>query len=173
VCSCNDGRPDADHKNGVDDWLGSGRTLMQMLTLDEDRKTFTPAVMKRRIDQQERDNALLAYLVEVQVAGRVHASYREMAADLGWSRNGRVRVQRAVDSLEREGVIRRVPSSPDLDDVETLGTSFSTTTTVELRPDLVAPEQLAGFRRLGETLGVSEVVTVRNRRPKLNGRSEV
>ncbi len=95
--------PASEHKRGVDDFLGDGGALRDMLVVARNVDN-APAVPWRRSDQHARDAAILEYLREsAGVDGLVIATRRGMAAGAGSTRDG---AGNALRSLERAGVLR-------------------------------------------------------------------
>jgi hypothetical protein len=138
VCSHTgqNGLPNPDHKNGVDDWLGKGRSLDDMLVFDLQSAASVELSGGRR-DRIERDRAVLQLLYERQgeQTGRIRLSQEAIATAVGRSR---ATVSRALRSLIDQGWIGVVPPRDDLD--------FSWTRTYKLHEDL----RTSVARRLGD-----------------------
>jgi hypothetical protein len=131
------GRSSPDHKNGVDDWLGAGRSLDEMIAWEHPEPPQLPAI-GRQLRSEERNRRVLEYLCMGQNpwSGRVRRSLRDIGKSLRMDKNA---VWRAMRDLDEAGVIERVP--PD-----DLYFDYDSTTTVLLSDEL----RSAVSRRLGD-----------------------
>jgi hypothetical protein len=105
--------PDAGHKQGVDDWLGSGGGLNEMIVMPKTVEKETPKLLRRRADQYERDTAVLDHLRNiVSPDGRAVFTYRALGATVGRNKNA---VRAAIESLEKERLLTQEDSMPYVD----------------------------------------------------------
>jgi hypothetical protein len=121
------GRTTPEHKNGVDDWLGSGRSLDQMITWEYPDGSQLPDIGRQR-RSRERDRRVLEYLWRGQNpwSGRVRRSLRDIGRNLRLDKNA---VWRAMQDLDEAGAIKHVPS-------DDLYFGYDSTTTVQLTDQL-------------------------------------
>jgi hypothetical protein len=121
------GRTTTEHKNGVDDWLGSGRSLDKMITWEYPDDSQLPDIGRQR-RSRERNRRVLEYLWTGQNpwSGRVRRSLREIAKNIRLNKNA---VWRAMKDLDEAGAIKRVPS-------DDLYFGYDPTTTVQLTDQL-------------------------------------
>jgi hypothetical protein len=102
--------PDAGHKQGVDDWLGNGGTLNEMIVMPKTAEKQLPELMRRRIDQFERDSALIEHYREIAGPdGLVVSPSRTVGAAI---HRGKDAVREGNQSLERQGIITPVDPEP-------------------------------------------------------------
>jgi hypothetical protein len=99
----------ADHKNGVDDWLGQCRTLDEMITWEHpDGSIELPTGIGRQYRSRQRNVIVLQYLIEAQTprTGRVRRPLREIGRSLSMGKDA---VWRALQDLQEAGVVSRIP----------------------------------------------------------------
>jgi hypothetical protein len=122
------GRSSPEHKNGVDDWLGSGRSLDEMTAWEDPEASELLPAIGLQLRSKERNQRVLEYLCTGQNpwSGRVRRSLREIGRSLRMDKN---RVWRAMQDLDEAGVIKRIP--PD-----DLYFGYDSTTTVQLNDEL-------------------------------------
>jgi hypothetical protein len=94
---------------GVDDFRGDGGDLQDMMVKNDVTEPDLPELMRRRIDQHERDTSVLDYLRRVAADdGLAIATHRAIGTAVGRDKNS---ARAALESLEHQGLLRRVDSS--------------------------------------------------------------
>lgn len=123
------GRRVPEHKNGVDDWLGSGGTIDELVTWETTEVLGNlPLAIGRQRRSRTRNQKVLEYLCREQTpsTGRVRRALRHIGNDLHMSKDA---VWRALQDWQETGYVRRVPPKD-------LYFDYDPVTTVELSDDL-------------------------------------
>lgn len=139
--------PNEDHKRGVDDYLGDGEKLENLVVTTMAEQQSEPAVLRHRRDQFERDTVILEHLRRVCADdGVAIVPQRQVGATVGWSQP---QVREALRSLAEQKLLAFEDPAPYfLGQPRELGRKPSTV--VRLRADLVPHREEP--MRLGEYL---------------------